>query len=68
MVAAKLDKLALERLQHRIEGVDGGLEWRMRWVELYCFLGRHDVWYLLAQDVGFAELITSCFNFFGVLP
>jgi hypothetical protein len=41
MVAAELDKLVLEGLQNRIEGVDRGLKRLVCGVELYCFFCRH---------------------------
>ena len=34
MVAAKLDKLLFYRVEYRAEGIDGGLERRVRLVEL----------------------------------
>ena len=42
MVATKLDKLLFYRVKDRAEGIDGGLERRVRLVELDGLFGSHD--------------------------
>lgn len=42
MLVADLEKLVLQKIEDRAEGVDGGLEGRVRLGELYLIFGGHD--------------------------
>jgi hypothetical protein len=42
VVVAELDELVLEGCENGVEGVEGGLLWGVRLVQLYGLLSRHD--------------------------